>query len=185
MLVKYKIILLTWLALVAALLVTPNASAAQSFTFSGRGYGHGRGMSQYGAQGAALQGLNAQQILNFYYPGTKTGRVGGQIRVQLSADQDGDTDVASAAGLRVRWLSDGSVTSLPAAKRWRLRASGAQTLLESNSGSGWSGFTSRAGNGEFVADAPISLRTSSGDGSYRGSLRQIAGGTVNVLGLDD
>jgi stage II sporulation protein D len=182
--VKSRIVLLIWLALVASLLVTPPAGAAESFTFTGRGYGHGRGMSQYGAQGAALQGLSAQQILNFYYPGTSTGSVSGQIRVQLSADQDGDTNVASTTGLRVRWLSDGSVTTLTAAKRWRLRASGSQTLVEANAGQGWTGFTSRAGNAEFVADGPISLRTPSGDRSYRGSLRQIAGGTVNVLGLD-
>ena len=40
---------------------------------TGHGYGHGHGMSQYGAQGAALQGLTYQQILAFYYPGTTLG----------------------------------------------------------------------------------------------------------------
>ncbi|MDO5569718.1 MAG: stage II sporulation protein D [bacterium] len=35
-----------------------------------KGYGHGVGMSQYGALGMAKQGYNYQQILNHYYQGT-------------------------------------------------------------------------------------------------------------------
>jgi stage II sporulation protein D len=38
--------------------------------FSGRGYGHGVGMCQWGAKGMAEQGYTAKQILEFYYPGT-------------------------------------------------------------------------------------------------------------------
>jgi stage II sporulation protein D len=38
--------------------------------FSGRGYGHGVGMCQWGAKGMAEQGRTARQILEFYYPGT-------------------------------------------------------------------------------------------------------------------
>ena len=41
------------------------------FTVSGAGFGHGWGMSQYGAYGAAKQGLSWQRILAFYYPKTK------------------------------------------------------------------------------------------------------------------
>lgn len=33
------------------------------------GYGHGVGMSQYGAQGLAKEGYNAEQILKYYYKG--------------------------------------------------------------------------------------------------------------------
>ena len=40
------------------------------FHLEGRGYGHGHGMSQFGAEGAARQGLTPAQILAFYYPGT-------------------------------------------------------------------------------------------------------------------
>ena len=39
-----------------------------TFTVRGRGFGHGNGMSQYGAQGAANQGVPWQQIVGFYYP---------------------------------------------------------------------------------------------------------------------
>lgn len=38
------------------------------FTFTVRGYGHGMGMSQYGAQFMALQGSSYAEILNWYYP---------------------------------------------------------------------------------------------------------------------
>src|SRR5690242_7070936 len=46
------------------------APADGVFTLAGHGFGHGHGMSQYGARGAAQSGLTATQILNFYYPGT-------------------------------------------------------------------------------------------------------------------
>lgn len=38
---------------------------------SGRGWGHGVGMCQCGAQGMARQGKNAEQILSYYYPSSK------------------------------------------------------------------------------------------------------------------
>lgn len=47
--------------------------ASGSWTVDGRGWGHGRGMSQWGTQGAALQGVSARQMLEFYYPGTTAG----------------------------------------------------------------------------------------------------------------
>ncbi len=37
----------------------------------GRGFGHGVGLCQWGAQGKALRGLKARQILLRYYPGAK------------------------------------------------------------------------------------------------------------------
>jgi SpoIID/LytB domain protein len=46
------------------------AQVPAAFTITGAGFGHGVGMSQYGAQGMGLDGLNATQILNHYYPGT-------------------------------------------------------------------------------------------------------------------
>lgn len=41
-----------------------------NFNFIVRGYGHGVGMSQYGAQYMAKQGSNYKQILSWYYPNT-------------------------------------------------------------------------------------------------------------------
>lgn len=39
--------------------------------FEGRGFGHGVGMSQFGAEGMARQGRSAEEILMHYYPGTE------------------------------------------------------------------------------------------------------------------
>jgi stage II sporulation protein D len=44
--------------------------------FSGRGYGHGAGMCQWGAKGMAEQGYSASKILEFFYPGTTLGSLG-------------------------------------------------------------------------------------------------------------
>jgi stage II sporulation protein D len=46
--------------------------------FSGRGYGHGVGMCQWGAKGMAERGYTARQILALYYPGTTLGHLEGR-----------------------------------------------------------------------------------------------------------
>ena len=51
--------------------VTSADESEPSVTFEGGGWGHGVGMSQYGAYGRALAGHSAQEILNFYYPNTQ------------------------------------------------------------------------------------------------------------------
>ncbi len=45
-------------------------SNVTAYQFDGHGWGHGVGMSQYGAKGMADQGFTYDQILAFYYPGT-------------------------------------------------------------------------------------------------------------------
>ena len=47
---------------------TPN-SVPESFAISGSGWGHGLGMSQYGAYGMALDGKTAPEIISHYYQG--------------------------------------------------------------------------------------------------------------------
>jgi len=42
---------------------------------SGRGFGHGVGMCQCGAEGMARAGKKARQILRFYYPGSKISTI--------------------------------------------------------------------------------------------------------------
>ena len=48
-----------------------------SLSISGRGYGHGIGMCQWGAIGRARAGQNYRTILETYYPGTTIGRISG------------------------------------------------------------------------------------------------------------
>src|SRR5689334_8373033 len=72
------------------------------FNVQGHGWGHGHGMSQWGAQGAASQGVSADTITATYYPGTAKATVpNAPIRVLLQADEGRDTQVYAAAGLRV------------------------------------------------------------------------------------
>ncbi|MEM9569286.1 MAG: SpoIID/LytB domain-containing protein, partial [Cyanobacteria bacterium P01_E01_bin.34] len=48
------------------------------FNLTGQGYGHGIGMSQWGASGLASQGWSYGQILEFYYEGTNLGAISVQ-----------------------------------------------------------------------------------------------------------
>ena len=45
------------------------------FVFNGRGYGHGLGMSQWGAYSMAQQGMNYSNILTHYYRGIDLGKL--------------------------------------------------------------------------------------------------------------
>lgn len=65
---------------------TPTTPAPPaSFTFNGRGWGHGVGMSQWGARGRALAGWSGGRILQAYYPGTRFGKAKPRaVRVLLA-----------------------------------------------------------------------------------------------------
>ena len=55
------------------------------FVVSGRGWGHGVGLSQYGAYGQAQAGRTYDQILGHYYTGTTIGKAGRkEVRVLLA-----------------------------------------------------------------------------------------------------
>ncbi|TCO79853.1 SpoIID/LytB domain-containing protein [Marinisporobacter balticus] len=52
-------------------LIASNANAnVDQYTFTGKGWGHGLGMSQWGAKKMAEDGFNYEQILTHYYTGT-------------------------------------------------------------------------------------------------------------------
>ncbi|SDT15856.1 SpoIID/LytB domain protein [Nocardioides scoriae] len=162
----------------------------------GHGYGHGHGMSQYGARGAAQKGLTHQQILAFYYPGTTLGTTSGNIWVHLTADTDGTLQVLPATGLRVRQVGSGSSYVLPTSvgsatpTSWRLRTVSGRIVLEYLAGSSWRAHAPKdvtlSGAAAFYRPGgTVTLRVGSSDRTYRGSLRYVAGATVNVLRLDD
>ncbi len=189
--------------MVATLPLSP-ASAADSWrvpasatvTIKGHGYGHGHGMSQYGAEGAARQGLTYAEIAAFYYPGTTWGSEGGQVAVLVSADSTDDVVVKPRAGLRVTDLALSQTATLPAngATQWRLRAgTGTTTVVSYRTGS-WHRWTVLAGDAEFYAGGePLRLVLPGGSTKrYRGRLRaaaptpgQPARDTVNVVALDN
>jgi stage II sporulation protein D len=72
------------------------------FAVSGRGWGHGVGMSQWGAYGFAQRGSDYARILAHYYPGTQLGRAPlARLRVLLT-DGKKALRVSSDLPFRVR-----------------------------------------------------------------------------------
>jgi stage II sporulation protein D len=78
------------------------AGSGALFLFSGHGWGHGVGMSQYGAYGYALHGWTFQQILAHYYPGTTLGPAPVTTIRVLLADRKKTLKVSSEAPFTVR-----------------------------------------------------------------------------------
>jgi stage II sporulation protein D len=66
----------------------PSVAGPQSsvLVVTGRGWGHGVGMSQWGARGYARHGWSYKQILAHYYPGTRLVS-GGEPRVRVLLEQ--------------------------------------------------------------------------------------------------
>ena len=100
------------LVIAAALLVAaPATASAKSIVIEGRGWGHGIGMSQYGAYGYALrEGRDHEWILGHYYSGTTLGRAPAtRMRVRLKESRApklcGATRARDAAGRRIRLRS--------------------------------------------------------------------------------
>lgn len=83
----------------------PRLTAPKSFTVKGAGYGHGVGMSQYGAYGMAKEGSSAAQILQHYYRGTsvKTGNADMDIKVEVFGS---GADSRNSVVFNVRSLGD-------------------------------------------------------------------------------
>jgi peptidoglycan hydrolase-like amidase len=100
------------LIVAAAVLVVPEGPRADAavtpareviaLVAEGVGFGHGRGMSQWGAYGRAVNGRQSwQTILNAYYGGTTLGSVAtsSRIRVRLEG-HDGDATVGVVSTTR-------------------------------------------------------------------------------------
>ncbi|HET9848769.1 MAG TPA: SpoIID/LytB domain-containing protein [Candidatus Dormibacteraeota bacterium] len=66
----------------------PTPYHLNGFLFTGKGNGHGLGMSQWGARGRASAGQDYRKILATYYPHTKieSRDTSGQVRIALSDD---------------------------------------------------------------------------------------------------
>lgn len=54
-----------------ATIVTSISGANSKFTFYGKGFGHGVGLSQFGANEMAKKGMDFLSIIDFYFPGTE------------------------------------------------------------------------------------------------------------------
>lgn len=122
-----------------------------SFNIEGHGWGHGRGMSQYGAQGGAELGKTADEITSFYYPHTtRTALSNTPIRVLLQSDEGTDLQVYPATGLKVTDLASGATATLPSGPtRWRSTHDSTGFRIASLTGSTWTTFT-LAGHSTFT-----------------------------------
>jgi stage II sporulation protein D len=88
-------------ALFIALAMPEAAPAATIFVIKGAGFGHGVGMSQYGAQGYALHGWDYRRILAHYYRGTTVGTAATKrIRVLMRSGGTQSVSHVSRAGSR-------------------------------------------------------------------------------------
>jgi stage II sporulation protein D len=178
---------LATLAALLALVLAPAAGAATATTMviEGRGYGHGIGMSQYGADGYALHGWKYGDIIKHYYTGVALGKVPNvTIRVLLRSGVS-SAAVTDAARFSAAW----------AAKTVQLGAGTTATVT-------WSGgsYHLRDGKRSWSAKTPITfvpgssrlkLLTANDNGHvghYRGRLRvvHLSGGleVVNHLPLE-
>jgi stage II sporulation protein D len=110
-------------ALLASTVVVATASAQPappaaipgeaSFVVSGRGYGHGVGMSQYGAYGMAKAGYSYDEILRHYYTGIELGPAPTkEVRVLLAEGRRAVT-IASTVPFTIKDAS-GETYKLPA-----------------------------------------------------------------------
>ena len=80
----------------------PAAVTATTFFASGRGWGHGVGMSQYGALGFANEGWTYDQILGHFYAGAELGPAPvARVRV-LVAESQPALKIRSRVAFRVR-----------------------------------------------------------------------------------
>ena len=176
---------------VALLASAAPAKAAEStmFNISGRGWGHGIGMCQWGAYGYAKHGWTYRQILSHYYTGIAYGSVPNrQVRVLLNEGQP-SVRVSSAAPFKA--VGGAGTITVPA---------GTTAVVTWSAGS----YALSAGSQSLTSAAPILFapgharlmlgnRNMSGLPSvnmhYRGQLRivRLNSGlsTINVIRVED
>jgi stage II sporulation protein D len=87
---------------VAAGVVQRTVLTKPTFVVKGRGWGHGVGLSQYGAYGLARRGTSYDRILAHYYPGTTLGPAPvSKVRVLIAEGRKSLT-ISSEGLFRVR-----------------------------------------------------------------------------------
>jgi stage II sporulation protein D len=167
------------LALAACLMAAAPAFAAKArFTIRGAGFGHGVGMSQYGAYGFALNGATHEAILAHYYTGTTLGTTdpGRLVRVLLQANR-GTASFSGAVRAGSRRLRPGRTYFV------RRRGATQVDLLSSR----WRRIATFAAPLQVSGDDAVRL---GGTGTYRGMLEfrpGVFGGVnaINAVPLDE
>ena len=172
------------LALSAGPLALPaTGSAATTVSIKGAGFGHGVGMSQWGAKGLADHGSSAVDILTHYYTGTQVSSLASSpdVRVLLASRTSVTFSGATLIGSR----------ALVASQSYSARVQGASVVLSSSSGDDLVRFDGPVAIAAGGAPVTVAGSTAAGvtNGAYRGAieLRPSAGKllVINQLGLED
>jgi len=162
-----------------------SAQGATRFTIRGAGFGHGVGMSQYGAMGYASHGWTYDRILAHYYSGTGLATLNDarDVRVLLQSGSGS----ASFSG-----ASKGAGKTLAPAKTYTVRGrAGGQVELF---GPGGRSLAVAAAPLRVTGPGPVTLKGRAGngrtDGAYRGALEfrpgELGGvNAINAVGVDD
>ena len=177
--------------------ISPLPITPGSVTFYGRGYGHGLGLSQYGARGRALAGQSAASIVAHYYQGTTPALVSASAPVRILVLAPSNPTAAHPIILHGRgapFTLDGIKGTFPIGARAEIWRSGNGYAIQVNSATGVLllktssnvadlRFRSGGDPGRLQLDSKPSS-----DDTYRATLRIVAtsDGTivVNELGLD-
>ncbi len=158
-------------AILVAFACAAGAAASPVFVLKGHGWGHGVGLSQYGALGRASGGQDYKQILGFYYDGTNVGQTSQRkVRVLLVEGQASVT-LHSSESFKVGDKTLARFTD------WKLEPTSGGKVRVVGKGKFGSPVTAKPGNGFLRING---LR-------YRGNLKIYNQGgklaVVNVVGL--
>lgn len=166
--------LLAVLAALASLAaaVPATASASVNWVVHGRGFGHGVGMSAYGAYGYAMHGKGYRFILGHYYTGTTLGTLPKprvvRVLLDVSSEDVGFSGATSACGEQLD--PKRSYEAQRVGNSVRLRSSASKPLAKC---------------GEHLRAAGAGKITIAGLGTYRGALETVPseseGGSLNVV----
>jgi stage II sporulation protein D len=178
-------------ALACALAAPAHAAAPKgALIIRGAGFGHGVGMSQYGAYGYALHGWRYDAILAHYYTGTQLGLLEPEPEVSVILQAGQKTlhvsGMASAGGRKTDPGQPYAITRSPKTGELLVRDAGGKTVARA--GGPISLVPSQAGPIVLGGAAMNGVR----GGAYRGTLTVRPAGdggpgldAVNVLGLED
>lgn len=125
-----QVAIATAIVVAVTLLLASNARAGVRWTMVGHGFGHGVGMSQYGAYGYAEHGKGYRFILGHYYSGTTIGTLPGPriVRVLIGVER-GDVGFGGATSACGRRLAPGRSYAVHRVPRGvQLRTSGGKVL---------------------------------------------------------
>ena len=134
------------LALLASLALAAGASASVNWKVHGRGFGHGVGMSAYGAYGFAKHGKSYRFILKHYYTGIAIEPIAKPrvVRVLLGSSS-GDVEFSGA--------TSACRTQLDPARSYEAHRIGNAIRLRSSGGK----LLARCGASTFTATTRCSL----------------------------